>query len=95
MAFRTVALRDCGILLTLASETGQESPTLYLILKMPLDPVQGLTFLIRLVNPGCAQIQAATLWDERRDCTVSDDISNIMLANREMWVIRGLSNHNL
>lgn len=58
MAFKTVALSesvDCATLLPIASETGQESLTLYLILKMPSDPVQGLTFLIRLVKPGCVK----------------------------------------
>lgn len=98
MAFKTVALRDCvdcAVLLPFASETGRESPTLYLILKMPSDPVQGLTFLIRLVNLGCAEIQATTFWDERRDRNVSDNISNIMLASREMWIIWGLRYDNL
>lgn len=52
--FKTVALRDrvdAAVFLTLASQTGQESPTLHVILKMPSDAIQGLTFLIRLANP--------------------------------------------
>lgn len=57
---------------------------------MPSDPVQGLTFLIRLVNQGCAQIQATTFSDKRRDHKVCDHISYVMLVNREMWIIRGL-----
>lgn len=85
----------CAILLPFASETGQESLTLYLILKMPSDPVQGLTFLILLVSPCCAQIQATTFWDERKVHNVSDIISSIMQANRLMWITQGLRYHNL
>lgn len=50
IAFKSVALQDCvdcAILIRpFAPETGQESLKLYLILKMPSDPVQGLTMLI-------------------------------------------------
>ncbi len=69
VAFKTVALCKYADF-SLASETGQESPTLYLILKMPSDPVQGFTVLIRLVDPGCAQTQAAEFYCERRDSQV-------------------------
>lgn len=93
--FETVALRDCvdaAVLLPLASQAGQESPTLYLILKMPSDAIQGLTFLIRLVNP---RLCPNTFWDERGDRKVSDNIGTIMLADREMWIIWSLRYHNL
>lgn len=86
MTFKTVALLDCvdcAILLPVTSETGQQSPTLYLILKMPLDPVQGLMFLIRLVNPRRCPNTGNYILDERIACMVSDNISYIMLANRK------------
>lgn len=83
---------DAAVLLPLASPAGQESPTLYLILKMPSDAIQGLTFLIRLVNP---RLCPNTFWDERGDRKVSDNIGTIMLADREMWIMWSLRYHNL